>query len=113
MGINKTLEQKLETNGSIHWNPDVYSPPREFKHTSDWSPPPNYYKEEGNIFFMTQRWGMLPLHPEINCSQTYLFYSKCPFIQSITTIEVQEDIYIQLLRNGEIVFNCNYLNSFD
>ena len=33
------LEHKLETNGAIHWNPDVYAPPHAWYHSSDWSNP--------------------------------------------------------------------------
>jgi Glycosyl hydrolases family 38 C-terminal domain. len=45
------LEHKLETNGSIHWNPDVYSPPHSWYHTSDWENPP-YHQIEGPIFIL-------------------------------------------------------------
>ncbi|MCK7490907.1 MAG: hypothetical protein MZW92_03265 [Comamonadaceae bacterium] len=33
------LEHKLETNGAIHWNPDVYAPPHAWYHSSDWTDP--------------------------------------------------------------------------
>ncbi len=33
------LEHKLETNGAIHWNPDVYAPPHAWYHSSDWYEP--------------------------------------------------------------------------
>ena len=30
---------RLETNGAMHWNPDIYVPPRAWTHTADWKPP--------------------------------------------------------------------------
>lgn len=112
MGKNRKLEHHIETNGAVHWNPGIYSPPREWTHASDWDPPAHYFKEGGPIFFMTQRWGELPLYPETKLSQTYLFYGDCPFIRVYSTLEINEDLYVQAVRNGEIVFNHDVAKEF-
>lgn len=112
MGVNKKLEHKIETNGAIHWNPGIYSPPRAWIHTSDWDPPANYFKTDGPIFLIIQRWGQFPLYPETIVSQTYIFYSKCPFIRVYSTVEILEDLYVQALRNGEVVFNHDIAKEF-
>ncbi len=34
-GVNVTFDHHVETNGAIHWNPDLYAPPRVWTHASD------------------------------------------------------------------------------
>lgn len=112
MGINKVLEHKIETNGAIHWNPGFYAPPTAWTHTSDWENLPGYFEEKGPIFLMTQRYNPLPLYPDTYVSQTYIFYSQCPFVRVSSIIDINKGKHIQALRNGEIVFNLNTVNNF-
>ena len=102
---SKTLfEHKLETNGSIHWNPCLYSPPHTWTHTSDWENPP-YSEVSGSLFYSIRIAAPLPFYPQALCSVTYHFYAGVPYILIQTTIEITENMFVQALRNGEIVFN--------
>jgi hypothetical protein len=98
------LEHKLETNGSIHWNPCVYSPPHAWYHTSDWENPP-FVEVNGPVFYSIRIAAPLPYYPSVLSSVTYNFYASTPFILVQTTIEITADLFVQALRNGEIVFN--------
>jgi len=112
MGVNKTFDHHLETNGAVHWNPDVYAPPRQWIHASDWKPSPSYTVIQGPVFLMTTRSGPLPQYPEVNVSVTYVFYAKNPHVMIFTSLEVSKDIYVQAIRNGEFVFNHNIFKEF-
>jgi hypothetical protein len=112
MGVNKLLEHNIETNGAIHWNPGFYTPPTAWTHTSDWDPAPNHMVEVGPVFIMCQSSGPLPLYEGTNVSQSYIFYSETPFIRSNSVIDVMKDAHVQAIRNGEIVFNHNYITHF-
>lgn len=102
---SKTLfEHKLETNGSIHWNPCLYSPPHTWTHTSDWENPP-YVEVSGPVFYSIRIAAPLPFYPQARCSVTYHFYANVPYILVQTTIDITESMFVQALRNGEIVFN--------
>jgi hypothetical protein len=98
------LEHKLETNGSIHWNPCVYSPPHAWYHTSDWENPP-FVEVNGPVFYSIRIAAPLPSYPSVLSSVTYNFYANTPFILVQTTIEITDDLFVQALRNGEIVFD--------
>jgi hypothetical protein len=112
MGVDEVFEHRLETNGAVQWNPDVYSPPRAWIHASDWNPPPNYSEVRGPIFLMTKRWGAMPDYPEIEVSITYLFYAHLPHMLFSTTIDVVDDLHVVALRNGEFVFNHAVFQEF-
>ena len=101
---NIKLEHKLETNGSVHWNPDVYSPPHAWYHCSDWTNP-SYSEAIGPVFYSLRREAPLPLPKGIQVSITYYFYSGAPFILMESMMEVQADIFVEALRNAEVVFN--------
>jgi hypothetical protein len=102
---SKTLfEHKLETNGSIHWNPCLYSPPHTWTHTSDWENPP-FVEVSGPVFYSIRITAPLPFYPQVLCSVTYHFYANTPYLLVQTTIDVNENMFVQALRNGEIVFN--------
>ena len=103
------LEHKLETNGSIHWNPCVYSPPHAWYHTSDWENPP-FVETSGPVFYSIRIAAPLPYYPDVLSSVTYHFYAGVPYILAETTIEITGDLFVQALRNGEVVFNKKVFN---
>jgi len=108
---SKTLfEHKLETNGSIHWNPCLYSPPHTWTHTSDWENPP-YVEVSGPLFYSIRIAAPLPFYPQALCSVTYHFYANVSYILVQTTIDITENMFVQALRNGEIVFNKKVFNN--
>ena len=98
------FEHKLETNGSIHWNPCLYSPPHTWTHISDWENPP-YAEVSGPVFYSIRIAAPLPFYPQALCSVTYHFYADVPYILVQTTIDITENMFVQALRNGEVVFN--------
>lgn len=111
-GVNAVFDHHVETNGALHWNPDVYAPPRIWSHASDWAPPPNVVTTSGPIFFSIQRWGDMPDYPDVQCSITYTFYAhQAHFIMESVT-DILEDMDVRALRNGELVINLNVANEF-
>jgi hypothetical protein len=103
------LEHKLETNGSIHWNPDVYSPPHAWYHTSDWENP-SFVEVSGPVVYSIRIAAPLPYYPNVLASVTYHFYAGVPYVLVETTIDVTDNLFVQALRNGEIVFNKKVFN---
>ncbi len=98
------FEHKLETNGSVHWNPDVYAPPHAWYHCSDWQNPPSWH-DLGPVFYSLRREAPLPQPKGIRVSITYTFYSRSPMILAESIMEIQSDIFAKAVRNAEIVFN--------
>jgi hypothetical protein len=99
-----TLEHKLETNGAIHWNPDVYAPPHAWYHSSDWTNP-DAQETAGPVFYSLNLKGRLPQPAGVDIGIRYHFYAGSPvvMVESITT--VAEDTFVMALRNAEVVFN--------
>jgi hypothetical protein len=103
------LEHKLETNGSVHWNPGVYSPPHSWYHTSDWENP-TFVEVSGSVVDIVRIAAPLPYYPNVLASVTYHFYAGVPYILVETTIDVTDNLFVQALRNGEVVFNQKVFN---
>ncbi len=110
-GKNVMLEHKLETNGAIHWNPGVYSPPHAWVHASDWKEV-QFEQVTGPVFHMTKRYAPLPHMDNVLVTITYIFYAGKSYMISSSLTEVTKDFYGKALRNGEIVFNHEELNEF-
>jgi hypothetical protein len=112
MGADVTFDHHLETNGALHWNPGIYAPPRPWLHASDWNPPEKHSSTVGNIFAMTRRNGPMEHYPEAEISITYTFYDRVPWILMSSTVEINRDIDVKALRNGEVVFNRKVVKEF-
>jgi hypothetical protein len=111
-GVNVVFDHHIETNGALHWNPDIYAPPRIWSHASDWDPPANVTTISGPIFFMIQRWGELPDYPDVQCSVTYTFYAHQPYLIMQSVTDILEDLDVRALRNGELVLNLNVAREY-
>jgi len=109
---NVLFDHHRETNGSLHWNPGVYAPPRTWIHASDWEDPEGYETMAGPVFCMTKRHAPLPLYPEVECSITYRFYADKPYVMVESMIDVTKDMDVVALRNGEIVLNHDVVREF-
>jgi len=105
------LEHKLESNGAIHWNPDIYSPPTPWVHASDWEKPV-FDQLSGPLRHRTRRYAPLPHMDSVVANVTYEFYAGLPYVVMSSFMEVQKDLFVQALRNSEIVFNHAVLNEF-
>jgi hypothetical protein len=98
------LFHRMETNGAIHWNPEIYSPPKPWTHTADWNPPQNVNLISGPVTAVTELWGSLRDIPEVDASVRYQFYPDVPYFTSSTNLRINETMNCIALRNGEIVF---------
>jgi len=103
------LEHKLETNGSVHWNPDVYSPPHAWYHVSDWDKPA-FKEDAGPVFYSLRREAPLPMPKGIHVAITYYFYAGVPYILAESVMTIENDLFVESLRNAEIVFNKAVFN---
>jgi hypothetical protein len=99
------LEHKLETNGAIHWNPDVYAPPHAWYHSSDWSDPAAT-EVVGPVFYSLNLKGRLPQPEGIDIGLRYHFYAGSPVVMVESVTEVGKDVFVMALRNAEVVFNA-------
>ena len=105
------LEHKLESNGAVHWNPDIYSPPLPWVHASDWEKP-DFEQRTGPLRHRTRRYAPLPHMDSVVANVTYEFYASQPYVIMSSFMEVQKAQFVQALRNSEIVFNHAVLNEF-
>gem|GEM_PF-422457 len=105
------LEHKLESNGAVHWNPDIYSPPTPWVHASDWEKPV-FDQISGPLMHRTRRYSPLPHMDSVTANVTYEFYPGKPYVVMSSFMEVGKDLFVQALRNSEIVFNHATLNEF-
>lgn len=98
------LFHRMETNGAIHWNPEIYSPPKPWTHTADWNPPQNVKLTSGPVTAVTELWGSLRDIPEVDASVRYQFFPDVPYFISSSSLRINETMNCIALRNGEIVF---------
>ena len=105
------LEHKLETNGAVHWNPDCYSPPTPWVHVSDWENPERRVIS-GPLMHRTRSYGPLPHMTNVSAHVAYTFYSGQPYVLCSSSMQMQEDLFVQASRNAELVFNHAVLDEF-
>lgn len=110
-GIDMKLDHHVEPPGTIHWNPDCYSPPHTWSHTTDWDPPPHSMGAEGPVFVMRKYWGKLPFDvDQVSASVTYLFYAHNPYVIISTAMRVDEPLPVKVMRNGCFVLRRELFN---
>ncbi len=97
------LYHRKETNGAIHWNPEIYTPPRPWTHTSDWDPPQNVKSLSGPVLATSEVWGNLLEIPEVDASVRYEFFPGKPYFISSTVLRINETVHTIAVRNAEIV----------
>lgn len=98
------LFHRKETNGAIHWNPEIYTPPTPWTHTSDWDPPSHVSSLTGPVISFSDVWGNLREIPQVDASVRYEFYPGKPYFISTTNLRINETVQSIALRNAEIVF---------
>ena len=98
------LFHRLETNGAIHWNPEIYAPPAPWTHTSDWKPPQNVKFYSGPVKASSEVWGNLRDIPQVDAAVRYEFFPGKPYFFSSSVLRINETVQTLALRNGEIVF---------
>ncbi|MCX6260692.1 MAG: hypothetical protein NTY95_07635, partial [Bacteroidia bacterium] len=95
---------RLETNGAMHWNPDIYVPPRPWSHTADWKPPRSIKTVAGPVIAKSEVWDNLRGVPEVDASVSYEFYPGVPYFIGSTCMRINETVNCLALRNAEMVF---------
>jgi len=98
------MYHRLETNGAVHWNPDIYVPPRAWTHSADWKSPKGIKTISGPIVTKSEVWDNLRGVPEVDASVRYEFYPGRPYFISSTCMRINETINCLALRNAEMVF---------
>ncbi len=99
------LEHKLETNGAIHWNPDVYAPPHAWYHSSDWTDPEATEVTGGPVFYSLNLKGRLPQPEGVDIGIRYHFYAGSPAVTVESILTMKRDTFVMAVRNAEAVFN--------
>ena len=95
---------RLETNGAVHWNPDIYVPPHPWTHTADWKPPRSVKTVAGSVIAKSEVWDSMRELPEVDASVRYEFYPGVPYFISSTCMRINETVNCLALRNAEMVF---------
>lgn len=95
---------RLETNGAIHWNPGIYTPPRAWTHTSDWKTPKSIKTMAGPVISKSEVYDNMRGVEEVEASVRYEFYPGVPYFVSTTSMRIKETVNALALRNAEMVF---------
>ncbi len=95
---------RLETNGAVHWNPDIYVPPHPWTHTADWKPPHSMKTVSGAVVAKSEVWDTMRELPEVDASVRYEFYPGVPYFISSTCMRINQTVNCLALRNAEMVF---------
>ena len=98
------LFHRLETNGAVHWNPDIYVPPMAWTHSADWKNPKGNKVVAGPVIAKSEVWDNLRGVPEVDASVRYEFYPGMPYFVSSTAMRINETVNCLALRNAEMVF---------
>jgi hypothetical protein len=98
------LLHRMETNGAIHWNPDIYVPPAAWTHSADWKFPKGSKITTGPIISKAEFWDELRGVPQAEVSVRYEFYPGVPYFVSTTAMRINETVQALALRNAEMVF---------
>ncbi len=95
---------RLETNGAVHWNPDIYVPPMAWTHTADWKSPKIGKSVNGPIVAKSEVYDNMREVPQVDASVRYEFYPGVPYFISSTSMRIKENVQALALRNAEMVF---------
>jgi hypothetical protein len=98
------LFHRMETNGAIHWNPDIYVPPHPWAHTADWKHDQNMRSISGPVITTSEVWGAMREVPQVDASVRYDFFPGVPYFFSTTNMRINETLQTLALRNAEVVF---------
>lgn len=98
------LFHRMETNGAVHWNPDIYVPPHPWAHTADWKHDQNMRSISGPVLSTSEMWGAMREVPHVDASVRYDFYPGVPYFISTTNMRINQTLQTLALRNAEVVF---------
>jgi len=71
------LFHRMETNGAVHWNPDIYVPPHPWAHTADWKHDQNMRSISGPVLSTSEMWGAMR---EVTLPSVMTFIREYPIL---------------------------------
>jgi hypothetical protein len=96
----------FRTENRMHWAPNfqnsVYD---EYETIAGWENPTTYEFHSGPYLIHTLRCDFAPKHPEIMLTSSYYFYSGLPYFRFQSSMEVEKDLSLRLLRNDEMTMD--------
>jgi len=102
---------QLLTNGEdrVHWAPNFKRPELEYYTTiAHWQNPKINQVEHGQFLVRTARQDWAPNHPEILLTAVYKFYANLPYFRFYSSMEMKQDVWLELLRNDEMTMDSMF-----
>ncbi len=102
---------QLLTNGEdrIHWAPNFKRPELEYYTTiAHWENPKINRCDAGLYLVRTVRQDSAPAHPEILLTAVYKFYANVPYFRFYSSMEMKQDVWLELLRNDEMTMDSMF-----
>ncbi|MCB0284663.1 MAG: hypothetical protein KDF60_18920, partial [Calditrichaeota bacterium] len=96
----------LRTENRMHWAPNFQNMQVEYYKTiAGWDNPANYEVSDGPYLVRTIREDRAPEHEEILLSANYSFYDGLPYFRFYSSMTIEQDIVLKLLRNDEMTMD--------
>jgi hypothetical protein len=106
MGYDQLL---TNVEDRVHWGPNFKKPGLEWYTTiAHWQSPDYYQVNSGPYLIETKRKGPAPEHPEIMLIAVYKFYSDLPYFRFYSAMEMEDNIWLELLRNDEMTMDSMF-----
>ncbi len=99
-----------DTTNAIHHNPDIWSPPLPWGHTSSWDIEREdrtytWQAARGPLAWRFTRSGHMPLSNRVATEVAYTAFAGMPFLMVSTTMRFSNDTRVNAVRSSELVFN--------
>lgn len=93
----------------LHWAPNFKRPSLEYYVTiAHWQLPKIIIINSGHYQISTLREDLAPQHPEILLTAQYRFYADLPYFRFYSRMEMQADLWLELLRNDEMAMDSMF-----
>ncbi|MAE60121.1 MAG: hypothetical protein CMJ49_02065 [Planctomycetaceae bacterium] len=94
----------------IHWNPDVWAPPRRWGHVSDWDARRNRKRplltvSSGTLAYRSVRHGVMPNSRFVEATVSYTMFAGMPFVLESSRMHFTADARVKAVRNNQLVFS--------
>ena len=108
MGFDKLL---FRSENRIHWAPNFQRHGLEnYSTIAGWESPNYYILNSGSYLVSTARQDYAVNHPEILLTANYSFYEGLPYFKFFSSMKMESDIYLDLLRNDEMTMDSLFTN---
>jgi len=101
--------ERMGRKQAMHYNPDVYAPPKAWGHVSDWGlgeeAAPDIISSRGPLYLRTIRTGDMPRCEGVEASVSYTFFAGMPFVLETSRVEFKESLKLYAVRSNELVFS--------